>query len=243
MEKKIFASIKNKTSFEKSECSIEKKLENPYKYVRRQVVARFMSLYEIFKLQLNVKGSVIECGVHHGGTLMSLAKVSTILEPYNYHRKIIGFDTFSGFLNIHKYDKEVVKKYPHIKKGLFKENYNVYNELEICIQEHNENRFLNNQKQIELVRGDANKTIPRYLKKNQHTLVSLLFLDFDIYKPTATALKYFLPRMSKGSIICFDEVNNPMWPGETRAVLEKFNINNYSIKSFEWDPNLSYTVL
>jgi hypothetical protein len=101
MEKKIFASIKNKTSFEKSECSIEKKLENPYKYVRRQVVARFMSLYEIFKLQLNVKGSVIECGVHHGGTLMSLAKVSTILEPYNYHRKIIGFDTFSGFLNIH----------------------------------------------------------------------------------------------------------------------------------------------
>jgi hypothetical protein len=137
----------------------------------------------------------------------------------------------------------VVKKYPHIKKGLFKENYNVYNELEICIQEHNENRFLNNQKQIELVRGDANKTIPRYLKKNQHTLVSLLFLDFDIYKPTATALKYFLPRMSKGSIICFDEVNNPMWPGETRAVLEKLNINNYSIKSFEWDPNLSYTVL
>ena len=48
----------------------------------------------------------------------------------------------------------------------------------------------------------------------------MLYLDFDIYEPTLTALENFLPRMPKGSVIAFDELNNPDWPGETMAFLE-----------------------
>ena len=50
--------------------------------------------------------------------------------------------------------------------------------------------------------------IPQYIENNKHLLVSLLYLDFDIYEPTVTALNNFLPRMSKGSVIAFDEINN-----------------------------------
>ena len=74
-------------------------------------------------------------------------------------------------------------------------------------------------------------------------LISLLFLDFDIYKPTFIAPKYFLPRMSKGAIIVFDELNNKQWPGETMALLKKFNINKHKINNFQFEPNISYIIL
>jgi hypothetical protein len=235
---------KNKLSaFKKSKCDVQKKLNNFSKYVPRQSIARFVTLFEIFKLQKNIKGSIVECGVHHGGSLMAFAKISSILEPYNFNRKIIGFDTFKGFLGLDKKDKMVVKKYPLIKKGLFSEDYSIYEEIISCVEEYDENRFLNHINKIELIKGDANKTIPLYLKKNKHLLISLLFMDFDIYKPTSTALKFFLPRMAKGSILCFDEINNSMWPGETIALLEKINCKNYEIKSFEYEPNISYIVI
>ena len=51
-------------------------------------------------------------------------------------------------------------------------------------------------------------------------MVSLLFLDFDMYEPTRVALEHFLPRMPRGAVVAFDELDNPQWPGETSAMLE-----------------------
>ena len=36
--------------------------------------------------------------------------------------------------------------------------------------------------------------------------------------------------MSKNSIIAFDQVNNPDWPGETQTLLSSLNLNNYDLK-------------
>ncbi|MDC3026586.1 TylF/MycF family methyltransferase [Candidatus Pelagibacter sp.] len=221
--------------FEKSKCPTDKKLKNFSKYVKRQHIARFMAQYEIFKRQLNIMGSIVECGVHHGGGVMAWAKISSILEPYNYKKKIIGFDTFKGFPSVSKIDNS--------KEGMFAEDYNTYEELLKCIEEYNNNRFLNNIDKIELVKGDANLTIPKYIKKNKHLLVSLLYLDFDIYKPTKTALKNFLPRMSKGSIIAFDELHAENWKGETMAMLESLDIRDCKIENFSFEPNISFIQL
>ena len=84
-------------AFIKSPDDIKTKLENFTKYVRRQKLTRLLALYEIFKKILPVKGSVIECGVHGGFGLMAWAKISAILEPVNFSRRIYGFDTFGGF--------------------------------------------------------------------------------------------------------------------------------------------------
>lgn len=43
------------------------KLRNFEKYVRRQDLARFLARYELFKMIKDVKGSIIECGIHYGG--------------------------------------------------------------------------------------------------------------------------------------------------------------------------------
>jgi hypothetical protein len=37
------------------------------KYTRRHELARFLVQHELFKKILNVKGSIIECGVYTGG--------------------------------------------------------------------------------------------------------------------------------------------------------------------------------
>ena len=227
-------------SFENSPCAVDKKLANFSKYVRRQSIARFLVQVELYKLQMPVKGSIVECGVHHGGGVMSWAKLSTTHEPYNYHRKIIGFDTFEGFPHVAEID---VKNHPNVKEGMFAEEYNIYDELNSCITEYDENRFLNHIPKIELIKGDANLTMPEYVEKNPHLLVSMLYLDFDVYEPTVKALRTFLPRMPKGAVLAFDEVNNSDWPGETMAMLEELNIRDCQLRSFEFEPNISYLVL
>lgn len=227
------------SAFEDSACPTDTKLENFSKYVRRQRIARFLAQYEIFKLALGIKGSVIECGVHHGSGLMTWAKLSATLEPYNYWRKIIGFDTFEGFPAVH--DADGVAQ--NVRAGMFKENYDVAAELQNCIAEHDANRFLNHIGKIELVRGDALKTIPDYIEKNRHLVVSLLFLDFDLYEPTVAALTHLTSRIPRGGIVAFDEVNNADWPGETRAMLEKFDLNKCSLQCFPFEPNISFIQL
>lgn len=227
---------------DKFKVPIEVKFENFTKYVRRQKIARFLTQHEIFKKQSQIKGSIVECGVHHGMGIMAWAKISSTLEPYNYHRKVIGFDTFSGFPSVSEIDTENIDmKKP--KKGDFSAGYDVFTELLEVIKDYDKNRFINHIEKIELVKGDATKTIPEYVKKNKHLVISLLFLDFDLYAPTVTALEHLLPRMPKGAVLAFDELNNSEWPGETVALLEKFNLNKYKIECFEYEPNVSFVIL
>ena len=71
----------------------------------------------------------------------------------------------------------------------------------------------------------------------------MLFIDLDLYEPTKAALEHILPRMPKGSIVAFDELDNPMWPGETEALLEKMQLNRLRIQRFDWDPYIGFAVL
>lgn len=228
------------TAFETSPCSVKDKLEHFPKYIRRQKLARLLVQHEIFKMVLPVKGSVVECGVHHGSGVMTWAKLSSTLEPYNYRRKIVGFDTFEGFPDVHENDTSGGAQ---SKAGQFKEHYDILSELNDCVSEYDANRFLGEIGKVELVKGDANITIPNYVEKNKHLLVALLYLDFDIYQPTVTALQHFRPRIPKGGIIAFDEVNNANWPGETVALLEQFDLNKEALQCLPYEPNISFIQL
>jgi hypothetical protein len=79
--------------------------------------------------------------------------------------------------------------------------------------------------------------------ENQHLVVSLLFLDLDLYEPTQVALRHFLPRMPKGSVLAFDELDNPLWPGETSAALDEVGLGRLELRRFEFDPYIAYAVL
>ena len=170
---------------------------------------------------------------------MSFAKFSAIFEPVNNQRKIIGFDTFAGFPKLSLKDKGSTSQFA--KKGGYA--INTYEDLQKAVKLYDANRFLSHMPRVELVKGDATKTIPKYLKENPHTLVSLLYLDFDIYEPTKVAIENFVPRMPKGSIIVFDEINSKPFTGETVAVLETIGVRDYKIERFPFDPDFAYAVL
>jgi len=219
--------------------SVEAKLDNFPKYIKRQKLTRLFAFYELFQKILSIKGSIIECGVYRGFGLMSWAHMSAILEPNNLTRRIYGFDTFDGFPSLNKEDKG--KLSGNIKRGDLSSNS--FNELQKIIKIYDKTRFLGHIKKIELIKGDAVKTIPDFIKKNPHIVVSLLFLDFDLFEPTKVAIENFYPRMPKGSIIAFDELDNPLWPGETMALLETIGINKLKIERFPFDPYIGYIVL
>jgi hypothetical protein len=217
------------------------KLEQFSKYVTRQTLARFLALYEIFKLALEVQGDVIEGGVNWGGGLMSFAHLSAILEPVNMQRRVIGFDTFSGFPSIAPPDLSTAVASPERHEGGYAAD--AYNDLLECIELYDANRAIGHIAKIVLVKGDATETIPKYVDENPHTVVSLLHLDFDIYEPTMAALDHFVPRMPKGAVIVFDELNHPAWPGETRAVAEKLKLGSMRIRRFPFEPHISYATI
>jgi hypothetical protein len=212
-------------------------------YIKRQELSRLLIHYELFKKILEVKGSVIECGVAYGDGLMAWAECSNLLEPYAVHRKIIGFDTFTGFQLPCDKDRSTTLN-PNLRPGALSVGSHGVPELNKAILEFDNNRYLNKDTKIELVIGDALDTIPEYINKNQHLIVSLLYLDFDLYEPTKVALEYFLPRIPKGGIIAFDEINNRFWPGETIALLEQFkSLNTLQIQKFSFDHNISYVTI
>jgi hypothetical protein len=236
VEREVGKSLEN--IFVNCSDSIEAKLENFPKYVRRQHLKRFLAMYELFKLIVPVKGSIVECGVFRGFSLMSWAKLSSILEPENLTRRIYGFDSFNGFPSVSSSDRTGSGI---AEVGDFQTSS--YDELLELLRVYDQDRFLGHIPKVQLIRGDASKTIPEFVQQNRHLLVSMLFIDLDLYEPTKAALEHILPRMPKGSILAFDELDNPIWPGETEALLETMQLNRLRIQRFDWDPYIGFAVL
>ncbi|MBI4687076.1 MAG: class I SAM-dependent methyltransferase [Nitrospirae bacterium] len=218
--------------------NLEAKLDNFPKYIKRQKLTRLLSQYEIFKKILSIKGSIVECGVYRGASLMSWANMSAVLEPANLTRRIYGFDTFGGFPGVGEKDFNNVMA---PQSGQL--SADAFEELTELISIYDSNRFLGHINKVQLIKGDVTKTIPEFLSCNQHLMVSLLFLDMDLYEPTKAAIEYFYPRMPKGAIIAFDELDNPIWPGETLAVLEKLGMHKLKIERVEFDPYIGFAVI
>lgn len=218
------------------------KLENFTKYVSRESITRFLARNEVFKTQLNIHGSILDFGVRRGASLMTWAHLSAIYEPVNYNREIIGFDTFTGFPEIDgKNDMGSCKDI--IAKGALSVEGGMKDDILRAIALHDSTRYLGHMEKVRLIEGDILETLPKFLDENRHTVVSLLHVDVDIYAPTKCILETVLPKMPKGAVILFDEINMKVFPGETVALAETIGIGNLKINRFDFCPNISYAIL
>jgi hypothetical protein len=230
-QEKRFDEIRHKKIVDRSEEYVDQYAVT----TRRQTMAHGLTRTKLFEMILDVKGSIIECGVYRGQGLMYFYHLSTILEPYAFNRKIYGFDTFTGFRSTT--DKDPMKD----KAGLLGDVD--YEFLKDMIKTHDMNRPVAHIPKAELVKGDAVKTIPEFVAAHPELIVALLYLDFDLYAPTKVALEQFLPLMPKGGIVVFDELNVAKWAGETTAFKEMFELNKIELKKFPFDPYVSYFVV
>lgn len=215
------------------------RLRNFAKFVPRQALSLFLAKNELFQRVLRVHGHIVECGVFLGGGLMTWAQLSAVYEPVNHTRRIVGFDTFTGFVGLA--EEDVGGALPYAEPGGLATN--AYEDVREAARLYDLNRPIGHIPRIELVQGDALETMPQYVEENPHLVVAMLYLDFDLYEPTKAALDTFVPRMPKGAVIAFDELNQAAWPGETLAVLESVGIRQLRIERSPLTPALSYAVL
>ncbi|MDZ4074555.1 MAG: TylF/MycF/NovP-related O-methyltransferase [Hylemonella sp.] len=200
-------------------------------FVDRIALSRLLYLSQLYPQILNVPGVICEFGVQWGATLVTLMNLRGMLEPYNYSRKIVGFDTFQGFVSTAPQDggRSAVGDYAT------KAGYQA--QLEEILALHEANAPINHIRKFELVAGDASATVHDWLARNQQVIVSMAIFDMDVYQPTRDALQAVLPRLVKGSVLVFDELNCPQFPGETAAVMEVLGLNQLRLQR---DPHQAF---
>jgi len=189
-----------------------------------------------------IPGNIIEFGCRYGQNLAALISYRSLLEPFNITRKVIGFDTFSGFPSIHEMDKQDFNK--ELQVNAYSTNCATYDKLleEVLIDLSSLLNY-SKEKSFDLVKGDALETVPKYFTDHRMP-VSLAIFDFDLYEPTKIALETVWPFLSKGSILVFDQYGYDKWPGETRAVREFLrDKGEYTIKKLPFSQTSHYMVV
>ena len=208
-------------------------------FLSRQTVTRIIYMHELYQRIVPVNGIIVEFGVRWGQNLSLFSSFRGMYEPYNYGRKIVGFDTFAGFPSVSKKDggnKGVIKGAYGVTKGY--ENY-----LDSVMAYQESESPLNHIKKYELIKGDATKTLEKYLQQHPQTIIAMAYFDLDLYEPTKKCLELIKPHLTKGSLIGFDELNDQVFPGETLALKEVFGLGKYSIRRCPTDSLPSYIVI
>ena len=167
----------------------------------------------------------MEFGVRWGQNLALFESFRGTYEPYNHSRKIVGFDTFSGFPSVHSKDGDA----DIVSEGALSVTKDYEKYLETVLDYHEKESPLSHIKKYQLVKGDATSTIVQYLSDNPETIIALAYFDLDLYEPTKKCLEKIKGHLTKGSIVGFDELNLHEFPGETLAFKEIFGLSNYRI--------------
>ncbi len=208
-------------------------------FLTSKTLSRVLFFNEIYKKIVNSHGIIVECGVRWGQTLSLLSALRGIYEPFNRHRKIVGFDTFAGFIGMNEKDGDLCK----CTDGSFSVTDQYETTLAQIMQCQEALNPISHLTKFELVKGDATATIPDYLKRHPETVISLAIFDFDIYAPTKVALECLKPYFVKGSVLVFDELCDDIFPGETVALREVFDMTQLRVERLPTTARVSYVVL
>lgn len=212
-------------------------LDNLGLYLTRQTLSRINFMQEIYQHILPVHGVIMEFGVRWGQNLALFSNLRGIHEPFNYNRRILGFDTFGGFPSVAEEDGAAVAKGDYAVAPGWEDT------LSSILDFHEKNAPIPHKRKFELVKGDATETLPAYLARHPETIVALAYFDFDLYQPTKACLEALLPHVGKGTVLAFDELNCPEFPGETLAVREVLGLSNHALRRVPSSPLTSYIVL
>jgi hypothetical protein len=209
-------------------------------YLRRQSLAKILWWEHIYRQIVDVPGCILEFGVHYGTSLTTLMSLRGLLEPYNYQRDIVGFDTFEGFSSIADADQS-----GHIRwtAGDYSTPAGFADHLAEVLTIQESMSPLAHIRKHELVIGDASLTFPQWLEEHPEQLVALLILDMDVYQATADVLRSAQDRLTRGSIVVLDELASKAFPGETKAFMEIVGSRSVRLRRFPLQPMAAYYIV
>jgi|ERR1022692_792084 hypothetical protein len=208
-------------------------------FMRPQRISEILALQEIYTQILDVHGIVVEFGVRWGRHLSVFNALRTCHEPTNFYRKIVGFDTFSGFLKPSPQDRR--------SDRIFEGNMSVSAGYEEYLTEiltlHEAETPMSHIRRFELCKGDAPVELARYLERNPETIVALAYFDMDLHDPTKECIELLRPHMPAGAVLAFDELMHHDFPGEAVALKAVLDITKHRIRRLRWSPYPAYIVL
>jgi len=90
--------------FQRSPLPQDELMRNLGLFLNPADLKKFLFLNDIYQKNIEVHGVIMEFGVRWGQNLNIFQSLRSIYEPFNYSRKILGFDTWDGFPSIHEKD-------------------------------------------------------------------------------------------------------------------------------------------
>ena len=215
-------------------------LQNLGLFLSSKNLSRILFMDHLYKQIIDVQGIVTEFGTRWGQNIALFSALRGIYEPFNRHRKIVGFDTFTGFPEMGEKDRQSHKL---IKKDGFPTTENYVEYLTKVMEYHEQDNPVSHIRKFDLRVGDAIVEIDRLLKEYPETIIALAYFDFDLYEPTKKCLEAIRGHLVKGSILAFDELSDHDSPGETIALKEVFGLNNIKLRRYRYASRVSYFVL
>ncbi|MEO0973194.1 MAG: class I SAM-dependent methyltransferase [Pseudomonadota bacterium] len=201
-------------------------IDNLSLYLRRHQLGDLLSLVELYQQILERPGIIMEFGVLHGRHMATFTALRALYEPFNTLRRVVGFDTFTGFPDI----AEVDRVSPSAVPGRFAVTADGPDHLRAVLAAHESAEPYGHLERTAVIEGDVRETVPRFLEEHPDTIIALAYFDLDLYEPTRVVLDAIRPHLHKGSILAFDELDHPKWPGETRAVREAVDLLQLDLK-------------
>lgn len=198
------------------------RLVAPYTMTRSERIYVLIKAVEYIVAQ-DVRGSIVECGVWRGGSMMAVAK--TLLRSKRTDFDLYLYDTFEGMTR--PSDKDVnfkgehaSEKFERLGTGPDSSDWD-----RIPLDEVKRNMFsLGYQNdQIHFIKGRVEETIP----KNDTGQIALLRLDTDWYESTKHEIVNLFPLITKGGVLIVDDYGHHQ--GARQAVDEYISENKVPI--------------
>lgn len=201
-------------------------IDNLAVYLRRCQLGDLLTMDALYRQLREVPGVIMEFGVLHGRHLAALTALRGLYEPQNSLRRIIGFDTFTGFPDVSHVDQVS----PSAVAGRFRTADDYPNHLREVLLAQELGEPLGHVQRSFIVQGDVRETVPRYLEENPQTIIAMAYFDMDLYEPTRDVLRTIVPYLARGAVIAFDELAHPKWPGETAALREVLDLRQVTLR-------------
>jgi hypothetical protein len=166
-------------------------------------LARYLALYEAYKMTLPYAGHIAEAGIWKGTCTVFFAKLARMFEP-DSNTLVHGFDWFQGV----RAEGDETKL---VQEGLYAASFEWVSKL-VSVQGLDD--------VVRLHDLDLAQDLPRFFVNHPHLQFKLVFLDCGLYKVVRACLEHFWPRLTPGGVLVLDNFNHETGPGETTAVRE-----------------------
>jgi hypothetical protein len=169
-----------------------------------------------YVLKNEVGGSIVECGVWRGGTMMAVAHLLRMHN--NFEKDLYLFDTFEGMplptdVDADFHGRKAKSKFLAEKRSDDSSDWCYASLSEV--QTNLESTDYPKEK-VHYAVGKVENTVPAQAPET----ISILRLDTDWYESTKHELIHLYPRLVRGGVLIIDDYGH--WQGARKAVDEYF---------------------